>query len=190
MSTKLYYGIRFKSRNMADILQQLISVRKDAVKLANELLTVEELKSFIILNDLIDSYNHTVFNALRGNLNSNNRTILDVNFNFLISLIPEKNGYVYGYYFADHPEYYKLIEPFVDDYHYQNQCDKPSDISNRAWNYRRKKWDKILGYDSFKERAFNFSMVNLSDLYFSETLEKIKIAFDEIKKECSEKQID
>ena len=45
MSTKLYNGIRFKSRNMGDILQQLISIRKDAVKIANELLTIEEIKS-------------------------------------------------------------------------------------------------------------------------------------------------
>lgn len=185
MSTKLYNGIRFKSRNMGDILQQLILIRKDAVKLANELLTIDELKSFIILNDLTNSYNYAVFRALRDDLNSDNRTILSVDFNFTISLIPEKNGYVYGYYFADHPqEYYQLIEPFVVDYHYQNQCDKPGNISNKAWNNRRKKWDKLLGYDSFTQRAFSFTMVNSSDLNFSETLRKIKIALTEIKEEC------
>lgn len=31
-----------------------------------------------------------------------------------------------------------MIEPFVEDYHYQNQCDKPDNISNREWNNRRK----------------------------------------------------
>lgn len=35
MSAKIYNGIRFKSRNMADILQQLLSIRKETVKLAN-----------------------------------------------------------------------------------------------------------------------------------------------------------
>lgn len=190
MSTKLYNGIRFKSRNMADILQQLISIRKDAVKLANELLTVDELKSFIILNDLINSDNYVIFRALIDDLNSDNRTILGVNFNFTISLIPEKNGYVYGYYFADHQqEYYQLIEPFVVDYHYQNQCDRPDNISNKAWNYRREKWDKLLGYDSFKQRAFSFAMINSSDLDFSETLRKIKIALTEIKEECPDETI-
>lgn len=58
MSAKLYNGIRFKSRNMGDILQQLISIRKDAVKIANELLTIEEIKSFIILNNLIGADCH------------------------------------------------------------------------------------------------------------------------------------
>lgn len=185
MSTKLYYGIRFKSRSMADILQQLVSIRKETVKLANDLLTVEEIKDFIVLNDLTNSYKYVIFNALKNDLDAKCRTILSVDFNFTISLIPEKNGYVYGYYFADHPqEYYQLIEPFVVDYHYQNQCDKPSNISNKAWNYRRKKWDKLLGYDSFTQRAFSFTMVNSSDLNFSETLRKIKIALTEIKEEC------
>ena len=32
---------------MGDILQQLISIRKDAVKIANELLTIEEIKSSV-----------------------------------------------------------------------------------------------------------------------------------------------
>lgn len=90
MSTKLYNGIRFKSRNMGDILQQLISIRKDAVKIANELLTIEEIKSFIILNNLIGADCHKIYKALVTDLNSDCRTLLSINFNFTISLIPEK----------------------------------------------------------------------------------------------------
>lgn len=187
MSTKLYYGIRFKSRSMADILQQLVSIRKETVKLANDLLTVEEIKDFIVLNNLTNSYKYVIFNALKNDLDAKCRTILSINFNFTISLIPEKNGYVYGYYFADHQqEYFKMIEPFVDDYHYQNQCDKPDDISTQDWSCRRKKWDKLLGYDSFAQRAFNFIMVNSSDLDFHATLTKINMAIDELKEELKE----
>lgn len=184
MSTKLYNGIRFKSRNMGDILQQLISIRKDAVKIANELLTIEEIKSFIILNNLIGADCHKIYKALVTDLNSDCRTLLSINFNFTISLIPEKNGYVYGYYFADHQkEYFEMIEPFVEDYHYQNQCDKPDNISNREWNNRRKKWDKLLGYDSFTQRAFSFVIVNSSDLDMFSIFKKIKDAVEELKKE-------
>lgn len=81
MSTKLYNGIRFKSRNMGDILQQLISIRKDAVKIANELLTIEEIKSFIILNNLIGADCHKIYKALVTDLNSDCRTLLSINFN-------------------------------------------------------------------------------------------------------------
>lgn len=184
MSTKLYNGIRFKSRNMGDILQQLISIRKDAVKIANELLTIEEIKSFIILNNLIGADCHKIYKALVTDLNSDCRTLLSINFNFTISLIPEKNGYVYGYYFADHQkEYFEMIKPFVEDYHYQNQCDKPDNISNREWNNRRKKWDKLLGYDSFTQRAFSFVVVNTSDLDIFSIFKKIKDAVEELKKE-------
>lgn len=184
MSTKLYYGIRFKSRNMADILQQLLSIRKETVKLANELLTVDELKMFIVFNNLIGCNVYEIYRALINELNSDMRTLLSPNFNFTISLIPEKNGYVYGYYFADDvEEYFKKIEPLVEDYHYQNQCDKPDEISTREWNNRRKKWDKILGYDSFTQRAFNFTVVGTCDLDIILTYKKIREAIEELKAE-------
>lgn len=32
----------------------------------------------------------------------------------------------------------------LEEYHYQNQTDKPDDISSRAWAQRRKDWDKAL----------------------------------------------
>lgn len=35
----------------------------------------------------------------------------------------------------------------VTDYHYQNQSDQPSNISNRAWNERRKTWEEMSGPD-------------------------------------------
>lgn len=45
-----------------------------------------------------------------------------------------------------------LIQVAVDslpliDYHYQNQTDKPSDISNYAWNTRKNVWDAAIGPD-------------------------------------------
>lgn len=189
MSAKLYNGIRFKSRNMADILQQLVSLRKDIVKYANNLLDVEEIKFFIIINKLNDANCHEIFRKIIDSLNSTNRTILSIRFNFSIALIPEKNGYVYGYYFVDYEEYFDLIKPFVEDYHYQNQCDKPDNISNREWNNRRKKWDKLLGYDTFSQRAFTFSMVDSNDLDIFSTLKKIEKAIDEIKYENNNKNI-
>lgn len=32
----------------------------------------------------------------------------------------------------------------LEEYHYQNQTDKPDDISSRAWTQRRKDWDKAV----------------------------------------------
>lgn len=187
MSTKLYHGIRFKYRNMADILQQLISIRKETVKLANELLTVNDLKLFIVDKNILNKTDYEIEKELINELNSNCRVIWSPKFNFTISLIPEKNGYVYGYYFADNvKEYFEKIEPFVEDYHYQNQCDKPDNISNREWNNRRKKWDKILGYDSFTQRAFNFTVVGPQDLDILLTYKKIKKATEELRNDLLE----
>jgi len=34
-------------------------------------------------------------------------------------------------------------DPRLEDYHYQNQCDRPKEISARAWKAREKVWDAI-----------------------------------------------
>lgn len=183
MSSKLYNGIRFKSRNMADILKQLISIRKEVVLIANSLLTIEEIEFFILFNKLGDKNKIEIFKEIEKELCSLHRQRLSLNFNFSIALIPEKKGYVYGYYFADNEkEYFDAIKPFIEDYHYQNQCDKPENISSREWNRRYKKWNKLLGYDTFFERAFIYNIVQPSDLNYFETLKKIDEIIKKIEK--------
>lgn len=36
---------------------------------------------------------------------------------------------------------------FLTDYHYQNQTDRPENISEEEWNLREKDWDKAIGPD-------------------------------------------
>lgn len=49
---------------------------------------------------------------------------------------------------------------FINDYHYQNQCDKPKDISTRNWNKRRKDWDKVLDWDKPIDVSFSFEFAS------------------------------
>jgi hypothetical protein len=37
-----------------------------------------------------------------------------------------------------------MSQSYVEDYHYQNQADKPDDVSDREWNKRRRDWDLTL----------------------------------------------
>ena len=49
-------------------------------------------------------------------------------------------------YFGDScycPRHSKLLS----DFHYQNQCDKPSHISTKEWEKRKKVWDNAIGPD-------------------------------------------
>lgn len=54
------------------------------------------------------------------------------------------------YYIIPHDNNYRVLkflkdDPRLEDYHYQNQSDKPKNISNSAWTKRRQVWDKIFG---------------------------------------------
>lgn len=49
----------------------------------------------------------------------------------------------------------------LEDYHYQNQTDRPKNISAKAWNTRRKTWDKAIGPDYVPiNHGFEFDLVN------------------------------
>lgn len=56
-----------------------------------------------------------------------------------------------------------LIETFeqidgVEDFHYQNSTDKPAEIPDDEWEYRREVWDKIVGWSSVEERMLMFTL--------------------------------
>lgn len=44
-------------------------------------------------------------------------------------------------------DYLESRHDFLTDYHYQNQTDRPEDISEEEWNLREKDWDKAIGPD-------------------------------------------
>ena len=49
----------------------------------------------------------------------------------------------------------------LNDYHYQNQTDKPDNISSKAWETRRKTWHKAIGPDYVPiNHGFEFSLVD------------------------------
>ncbi len=54
-----------------------------------------------------------------------------------------------GMFFGDYSYYKILFEDTenIADYHYQNQTDKPDDISDTEWKRRAKDWDKAIGPD-------------------------------------------
>lgn len=54
----------------------------------------------------------------------------------------------------------------LEDYHYQNQTDRPNNISSRAWETRRKTWNKAIGPDYVPiNHGFEFNLVD--DNYIS-----------------------
>ena len=63
--------------------------------------------------------------------------------------------------------------PYISEYHYQNSTDKPDYISSKDWNQRCRDWDKAIGNDTPRERAFSFQFT-IERLPFARTKECLK----------------
>ena len=180
MSTKIYNGVVFKSNSMEDILKNFVKIREKAIEKHNEMITVEELMFFISQNQLENEHTFKILHELENNIMSRCRRITDVNFNFSIVLFPHKEK-IYGIYFTDFQEEdYKLICDMFDDYHYQDQCDRPEHISEEEWEERYKTWDEIIGYDTISSRGFLYTFCGAYDLDTMTIFEKIRQAKEKI----------
>jgi hypothetical protein len=73
-------------------------------------------------------------------------------------------------YFGD-PTYRHIISDDTAhylDYHYQNQCDKPDDVSDEEWKQRETDWDKAIGPDYIPaNHGLLFTILDYDDLNVS-----------------------
>lgn len=188
MSTKLYGGIKFKTKNIFELYEQFMEIKPKAVQIGLKILSnVEDLKYFIILNKLQKADKYDIVRQLNVSLNKQWRTIDDNNVLFSVMIFPYKNE-LYGYRFDDDvQEYQELLTDIADDFHYQNQCDRPKHITEEEWDEREKIWNDILEYDSFSQRGFKFEFVSAIDLmdyqYRQSLFEGIEKALEELNKE-------
>jgi len=185
MSTKLYNGIKFKSNNIKEVLDQLISVKETAKKIAIDSISDRELSLFIATNKLLDKDCFTITRELIEAVDSNsyNKWSFVPRLHFSVVIYPTKEGDIYGYYFdSNKKEFRDLIEPFYTDFHYQNQTDPPTDVTEEEWDFRREKWDELIDY-KFKDTGLTYELVTGDDLDIFDLEEKIKIVLDKLKRE-------
>lgn len=70
-----------------------------------------------------------------------------------------------------------------EDYHYQNQCDKPDDISDEEWDKRESDWNDAIGPDyipanhGWQIRLFNTE--NIMPIFNPNRIETIMFPTDE-----------
>jgi len=176
MSTKLYNGIKFKSNNIREVLDQLISIKDKAKQIALDSIKDKDLDLFINCNKLLEK---DPFDISREMLTAMDNTHSGIwrfvpNIHFSVVIYPTVEGDIYGYYFdSNKKEYRDLLEPFYTDFHYQNQSDRPDDISNEEWDFRCAKWDELLE-DRFKETGLSYEIVTGESFDIWEIEDKVK----------------
>lgn len=87
--------------------------------------------------------------------------------------------------FQDNRELLKIWNKKVKEYHYQDQCDKPSKISAKAWKQRKADWNHVLGGDGWGkpiDNGFEFTFTNKEVEYPYPSKEEIVKAMPKFEK--------
>jgi len=192
MSTKLYNGIKFKSNDIREVLDQLISIKNKANEIALDLLDDRSLALFIESNNLLDKDKWEISREILDALESSNynKWKFKPRMYFSVVIYPTKEGDIYGYYFdSDKKEFNDLLKPFYTDFHYQNNSDKPDDISDEEWKFRELKWDELLPGDKFADSGLKYDIVTGDTLDIFDLQDKIKIILDKLKRDNKINQV-
>lgn len=181
MSTKIYNGIKFKSNNIVEIIEQLQNVRTEVLKICNtsEIVKDEDLSNFITyygLDKNIKPYSSIEINRKMINSLETEDEIayLFLHFNFSIYVIPYKDGNIYGGLFCDNVNYKKYIDPYIEDFHYQGQTDRPEEITEEEWENRRNIWDEIFDkFWTFSEVGLKYEIAGPKNFRMYERIEEV-----------------
>ena len=75
----------------------------------------------------------------------------------------------------NNPVYTEFINKYgIEDYHYQNQTDKPDNISDYRWDKRRNDWDKCFGISGIPSVAGIPIILMEADIFFMRRLANVK----------------
>jgi len=199
MSTKVYNGIKFKSKDFNIVLKQLKSLMEPAKKIAVEKLKESQIRVFIGMKDLIDVDPYEVIKKMEYSAGKSMRDHEDISVNFHVSIFPHPNGNIYGYFFNDVREYKNLlmVDEICEDYHYQNNTDmsnydwnidwddipkEKQDELEKDWEEREQIWEYLMGSGTFRENGFMYSIVDgISDMWEFRLYKDIKDTQDKLK---------
>lgn len=90
------------------------------------------------------------------------------------SIFYDRN-YWYIKFYPNYKFQYEIVDKLVEecgleDYHYQNQCDPPEDISYAKYERRAKKWDILLAPDDNFRNGLQFTIFDAKE--FSKLISK------------------
>lgn len=170
MSTKIYNGAKFKSNNILEVLDQLKNIRTELLKICNtsEYVPDKNLIGYIKYKEY-DVYDKVadidIIKKIKDDIDLFDETAYRfIPFKVTIYVIPHTDGNIYAGVFCDNHKALKYLQPYILDYHYQNQTDKPDEIPDDEWDTRKKIWNEIFDkYWSFPEVGLRYDVLSGKD---------------------------
>lgn len=135
----LYY-YNFKQLYGSDAVQSMIEQTSQTEKTKERC----EIWKSTLHNDWYDVYLKNYFKILSAASKDNFRRILQAE----LQIIPVEDK-ILVMFFGDVfvKKYLETKTDYFSDYHYQDQTDRPEDISESEWKHRCAVWDKAIGPD-------------------------------------------
>jgi len=181
MSDKIWNGMILRNHSLEQSLLKLQHVRRVCLpKLKNAVEDrVAELLVFEAdLTKNLHLLEHVAIEALdvRALIANDKHAVLieesvgqDWDFTFSVSLIPKGNDVLLLHHIWNDPEYEDaLIEVGFEDYHYQNQTDRPDRVPEDEWEHRRNDWYQYY-YGALDEAQaepfFNYTIIHWHDIH-------------------------
>jgi hypothetical protein len=91
----------------------------------------------------------------------------EVDFHFEVSVLPIQEKVLAIPYF-EQTDFRDLwfAQDWVEDYHYQDCCDKSAEVSEEAWAQRRADWEEALGHKTPAQMGFSFLLCPIQSRYW------------------------
>lgn len=147
-----------KNRTIIRLYELLENIDSDNIPIA------------VIMMHIVDIINESIHNKDKG-------------YNYIAQMF-KSDIYVYTvsrkilfmYFGGVDYQNYIMNQPEVEDYHYQNQTDRPEDISEDSWKRRAFNWDKAIGPDYIpSNHGIAVHFINNEDIEFSILNKYIKV---------------
>lgn len=182
MSTKLYDGLKFK--NKEEDLFTTVPIIEQAIKeeFYKEIpfVIAEEISNIIdnTTRENFDPDESIFFLAEKEWNNRQNKfgrhsTFHDpLRFSIVFGKSNKNNILVYPFY--KHSGYMEslLKTELFEDYHYQNNSDHPTEISEKDWDDRRAEWDSIMSPEGSFSQLPMWSLGNSQNIFSTALLEE------------------
>lgn len=189
MSTKIYTGIKFKTKDPSELLKQLRSLKDPGLDIASTKIittasvvmscSMDQLKQIRLLRKNPKDKSSIYFDIYHAWIKYHDRFAIEryipsVFFNVVIFFY---EGDIYGIWYGSH-HYKHLIMSIAEDFHYQNQTDAPENIPYEEFEARGKIWDKLIGWESVSLCGFTYDIIKENMLWSIDSQErKIQKAF-------------
>lgn len=179
MSTKIYNGLKLNISNINELKKELVEFntktlmpfyKKEYSKMIAALLTGKvdsaryKNKDNIDFKISIEETYHEIYKDVRDRTKEvlkTNRRDVEIDFDFNIVILPIENKTL-AIVYSEQNSFVELFKglPFVEEYGYWDNSDKPDEISEEDWQTRNKDWNEVFKDSSIPSKCgFTFKLI-------------------------------